>query len=299
MNLKLIKGLCSINIHQLRKILCKFLYGHGYKKITNTTEYIMAEGALPICLIAHMDTVFKTVPDKEDFFYDKTKKVLWSPNGSGFDDRAGIYSIIQILEAGFRPSIIFTNEEEVGGLGARALVADHPQCPFKDCRALIQLDRANEKDMVFYNCVNEDFADFIEKYDFELAWGSFSDISVIAPMWEIAAVNLSVGYVDEHTTSERLYCDWCDATIEKVKRIMADAEGMPSYSYLIGTPNQSYQRMFSINDKACIFCGRTLKNNLHIKDPLSSGWNYYCCPSCYKTYGLDDEDENKDKVAPF
>lgn len=287
MNLRLLKDLCCVDVPRLRKILCKFLYGHGYKNIKHTQGYIMAEGTLPICLIAHMDTVFKFIPHKDNFLYDKAKHVLWSPYGSGFDDKAGIYSIIEIIEAGFRPSIIFTNEEELGGIGAHSLIKQYPQCPFQDCRALIELDRANEKDMVFYNCANEDFADYIEKYDFELAWGSFTDISVIAPAWEIAAVNLSVGYLDEHTASERLYCDWCDATIEKVKGIMRDSEAMPSFSY-ITMERDSYKKMFT--STGCLFCGRSSKENIHVKDPISADWDYYCCPTCYKTYGLEEDD---------
>lgn len=292
MNLKLIKELCCMHVPQLRKVLCKFLYAHGYKKIEHARGYIMAEGTLPVCLIAHMDTVFNAIPDKDEFIYDKVKKILWYPYGAGFDDRTGIYGIMTLIEAGYHPSVLFTNEEEIGGVGAQDLIKNFPQCPFRDCRALIELDRAYEKDMVFYSCVNETFANYIEKYGFELSWGSFSDISLIAPKWEIAAVNLSIGYVDEHTSSERLYCDWCDATIEKVKKMLDDAEGMPSFSYIADiVPNQYYKQMFS--SKACLFCGRALKNNIHMKDALDPSWDYYCCPSCYKTYHLEEDEQYK------
>ena len=40
---------------------------------------------------------------------------------------------------------------------------------------------------------------------FKTAWGSVSDISTIAPALGVAAVNLSSGYFDEHTTRETLY----------------------------------------------------------------------------------------------
>lgn len=219
-------------------LLLKYLQTAGYNNIRYTEKFVIAEGEIPVCLIAHMDTVFIRPPF--EFFYDSQKKVLWAPYGSGFDDRAGIYAIIQCLEAGLRPHIIFTDEEEKGGIGARDVIHVFPDCPFNDCRCLIQLDRANEIDSVFYDCDNQDFEKYINKFGFKTNWGTFSDISTIAPAWEIAAVNLSIGYVDEHTSNERLYCKWCDKTIEKVKRILIAAKNMKSYAYIPIKYNAKY-----------------------------------------------------------
>ena len=108
--------------------------------------YIIAEGDLPVCLCAHIDTVFSHLP--ETFYYDQEKSVLWSPQGLGADDRAGNYAIIELLEKGHKPSIILTDEEEKGGLGAEALIKKFPECPFEDCRASIQFDRQGQQDAV-------------------------------------------------------------------------------------------------------------------------------------------------------
>ena len=280
MNLKLIKQLCCIPVSELKKVLYNFLHQYGYKNIKKSSNFIIAEGKDPICLIAHMDTVFSSTPTMNSFLYDKNKKILWSPYGSGFDDKTGIYSILTLIHAGVHPSVIFTDGEEVGGIGAHELIAQFPHCPFKDCRAIIELDRANEKDMVFYNCNNENFIEFIEKYNFEFAYGSFTDISIIAPVWGIAAVNLSTGYVDEHTFSERLYCTWCDTTIEKVKKIILDSKEMPAFNYI---PISHFNDL-----KGCLFCGRHLKKNILIKDAIDPSYNYYCCPSCYKKYEIKE-----------
>ena len=280
MRLEIIKNLCSVDEEKLKRILYKFLSSHGYKNIKKTNDYIIAEGTYPICLIAHMDTVFSFPPYKDNFIYDDKKKILWSYYGAGFDDRAGIYAIIEIIKAGFNPSVIFTTGEEIGGVGAYQLINDYPICPF-NCNALIQLDRMGKQDMVFYQCDNPDFENYIGKYGFDLAKGTFTDISIIAPQWGIAAVNLSIGYEDEHTTSERLHCDWCDETIKKVKNIIAGSQSMRSFSYI---PAQTVT--FNNKDNnSCIFCGLSSKDNFFIKDS-DLGFDYYCCPSCYYQYNV-------------
>ena len=292
MNLKLIKKLCSYKRKNLKTILKKYLLSKNYKNIIQTDMYMMAEGDLPVCLIAHIDTVFRFLP--REFFYDSDKKVLWSPGGAGFDDRAGIYVILSILEAGYKPSIIFTDQEEKGGVGAKYLIKDHPNCWFNDCRALIELDRANKEDCVFYECDNIDFERFIENFGFQSDWGTFSDISIIAPAWGIAAVNLSIGYEDEHTGSERLHCDWCDLTIERVKKILFESKNMQSYVYIPYIYNK-YNNFSSIENKSteeenyylnqCITCG------VHFQNPFDgyiisdfNNFKYRVCDSCYFQY---------------
>ena len=302
MNLSLMKRLCEIDSKKLYGILWKYLEKYGYENIETKEKYIMAEGALPICLIAHMDTVFSHPPYHDDFFYDSHKKVLWNPGGSGFDDRAGIYIILNILEAGYRPHIIFTDEEEIGGIGAYSLVTDYPDCPFKDCRALIQLDRAYKDDCVFYQCDNKDFEKYISSFGFKFSIGTFTDISIIAPSWKIAAVNLSVGYEDEHTSCERLHCDWCDATFNKVKRILSLCIGMKKYVYIRREYNYSHLYDYSSlmspkedDDKyfktlfnygnTCLICGKDL--NEGEGTIVDTEYNYKVCDECWNKYYVD------------
>lgn len=229
MNLEQMKILCETDTEDLKSFLYRMLVEYDYKEIIRKPNYIIAEGNTPVCLIAHVDTVFDqyrfyVYEEGFEWFYDSDKNVLWKPLGSGYDDRAGIYSIFKILQNGFRPHIIFTDKEEIGGIGAQQLIKDFPQCPFNICNFIIQLDRRGEKDAVFYQCDNKDFMKYITKFGFKEANGTFSDISFIAPQWGIAAVNLSVGYYQEHTESEYLNCDYCDSTIEKVKKILMHSQ---------------------------------------------------------------------------
>lgn len=283
MDLNLIKKLCCLKESTLRKELVKFLYSKKYK-VKYTHDYILAEGDIPICLIAHMDTVFKHKPTMDNFLYDNTKKVLWVPYGAGFDDRAGIYAIMQILSTNLRPHIIFTNGEEIGGIGATALINKYKKIPFS-CKMIIELDRTGKNDAVFYNCDNIDFMEKIESFGFEINFGTFTDISIIAPAWGVAAVNLSVGYLDEHSGMERLYCNWTDGTIKKVIEILSNEENFPYYEYIPFINKTKYANdilSYSGYDGSCLLCGEhnILKLNYVDQKPCP----FYLCDECLNKY---------------
>ena len=212
---ELITWLCKFQEQALKKILSQLLK-HYYDKVTVEDSFLLATGTIPIGVVAHLDTVFQFPPDQ--FFYDADKEVFWSPEGAGFDDRAGVYAIIKLLQKGLRPTVIFTCGEEQGGIGARALAARADLKPNLDF--LIELDRQGEKEAVYYQCGNTDFMNYIESFGFDHEIGTFSDISILCPAWKICGVNLSVGYVNEHTYSEYLhFAHLCD-TIEKVAAIL-------------------------------------------------------------------------------
>ena len=274
-DLKLFKELCKMNKKKLQFFLFNALKEYGYRNIINTNTFLFAEGDLPICLCAHMDTVFKQTP--YTFYYDEKETVVWSPSGMGADDRAGILIILKLLRDGYRPSIVFTDLEEVGGQGAEDLVSKYGDCPFEGCKALIQLDRRGYNDSVYYNCNNEDFEKLINSYGFKTNWGTFSDISILAPIWEIAGVNLSVGYDNEHTTSEILHLSALNNTYFNVKKMLNDCVEWNSFAYIAQTKN-SYGNFFFDNDNRCVCCGNALQNYYiyHYDNEV-----FKVCPSCY------------------
>jgi hypothetical protein len=227
---KTFEQLASLKQSSLKKVLASFLKKH-YEKVVHTDKYIFAEGNIPIALAAHMDTVFKTPP--EAVYFDPKKNVCWSPDGLGADDRAGIFAIIQIIRAGLRPHIIFTTDEEIGGVGATALA--QLDCPFKDLRYIIQLDRRGSNDCVFYDCDNEEFVTYVEAFGFEWSFGSYTDICEFCPKWEVAGVNLSIGYRDEHSVSETLFVGHMYSTIEKVKKMLMETD-IPYFKYIPSKP---------------------------------------------------------------
>ena len=228
--ISLFENLASLTQDNLRMTLYGFLK-KNYEKVVFDNDFLLAKGDIPIAVVAHMDTVFKAPPT--EIYYDRRKNVMWSPTGLGADDRAGVFSILQLIKAGYRPHVIFTTDEEIGCVGAQEL--SFLPCPFEDLRYIIQLDRRNSNDCVFYDCANAEFEKYVESFGFVTAWGSFTDICELCPSWGIAGVNLSIGYRDEHTTSEVLFVGQMIDTIEKVKKMLS-VKDIPSFKF-IPSPN--------------------------------------------------------------
>lgn len=279
--------------HRLKSLLKLYLKQWGYTNIISTKEYIVAEGSIPICLVAHLDTVNESPP--EEIFYDQEQRVMWSPNLLGADDRAGVYAIIRILSDGYRPHIIFTTDEEKGCAGASTLVTQEPNCPLEKIKAIFQLDRRGSEDCVFYGCDNPDFVKYIESFGFVEAYGTFSDISVIAPEWEVAAVNLSVGYYNEHTNHEYLRLDELETTIERVEKMLAAADDMPTFSYIPAKSAWNVDSYYFHSPESCNFCGRLIKSSWGYKMSgfdKDGSYRFLMCRECYEAYykssDLDD-----------
>ena len=275
-DIKLLKFILQMNYEELHTSLYNYLKNY-YTTVCNTEDYIYAVGNIPIALVAHMDTVWEKPPGY--VFYDSDCNVMWSPQGLGADDRAGIFAILKIITHGFRPHIIFTADEEIGGLGAEAL-AKHP-CPFKDLRYIIELDRQGAEDCVFYHCGNEKFKNYVETFDFQRAMGSFSDISFICPKWDVAGVNLSVGYYNEHSPLEHLFLDSLFDTISKVEMMLSEEiADIPSFDF------QESKRLPQV------FCGgcKTIHNMeecVAIQD--KNGVTKYYCEDCLEKMNWCEE----------
>ncbi len=172
-------------------------------------------GDIPILLVAHTDIVHDESPTT--IYRDSAKRVVWSPTGIGADDRAGVWGIARLLADGYRPHVLFTDEEETGGKGAHEAAA---LLPAPEVNCMVQLDRMNATDAVYYSCDNPSFRKWITRRGFRTAQGSFTDISILMPVWGIAGVNVSVGYYGQHTTGEHLRLDELDTTLRKVARML-------------------------------------------------------------------------------
>lgn len=209
-----ISSMTQENLHQSLKTFLTKRYSED-KVVEMEEHFLFAIGNIPICLVAHLDTVHKRLP--HEIFFDQSKNVIWSPQGLGADDRAGVYAILELVKRGLRPCVLFTWDEETGGYGATQagqLLKDLGCVDF-----CIELDRRGQNDSVYYECDNPDFEEYINSFGFETAIGSFSDICFICPEWGVAGVNLSIGYENEHTLQEILRVDWMMNTIDKVEKI--------------------------------------------------------------------------------
>ena len=184
----------------LKEALVGELKALGYKP-KSRKGYLYASGELPVMLIAHMDTVHRQLV--QHICYSEDGCVMMSPEGIGGDDRAGVYMILRILQEA-KCHVLFCEDEEIGGQGARKFERSSIR---PEVNYLVELDRHGGNDAVFYSCNNREFIRFICSFGFGEARGSFSDISIVAPHLDVAAVNISAGYYNEHRQHEYVRLD--------------------------------------------------------------------------------------------
>lgn len=227
---KLIKRLVTMSESEVYCTMEEFLCEHYYD-VDCDSEYLLAHGTAPVVLVAHIDTVWADAPFKE-VYHDKEEGVIWSPNGLGADDRAGIAMIIQLIKSGLRPWVLLTRHEEGGAQSARYMADNINFINFEGVKYFIELDRRGYNEAVFYNCNNKDFIDFIIKnYGFKYKNGTYSDISYLMPAAKICGVNLSCGYYNEHSEAEMLKIKEFDAMIPKVARMIKESATAPTYDW--------------------------------------------------------------------
>lgn len=215
-------ALCKPSQTELKRMLEIELLKSGYTGVINEKGYLYAKGDIPVLLTAHMDTVHKE--QIKDFYeyYDKEKDqhIISSPQGIGGDDRCGVYMILEIIKT-HKCSVLFCEDEECGGIGSDLFCKTKFIEDIAKMKYLIELDRANGNDAVFYDCENDDFTLFIENNTiFKEACGSFSDISNLSPACGVASVNFSCGYYNAHTPSEYVIMEEMLNTIEQVKKLL-------------------------------------------------------------------------------
>lgn len=158
-----------------------------------------------VLLVSHVDTVFddRSVPVMPVYNNGTISSGL-KTMGIGADDRAGCAILWRLRGLGH--SLLLTNSEEKGCQGSRAIVKDNPKL-FDELNAhqfAIEFDRRGDSDLVFYSVGSPEFVKWCEgNFDgYTHAFGSFTDIGVLCD--KMCGVNISVGYYDEHGSSERL-----------------------------------------------------------------------------------------------
>lgn len=301
---QIFKDILCLKQEKLKKVIRLFLEKNNYTNICETKDYVYAEGDIPIALVAHLDTVFPSPP--KHIFYDRVENVMWSPNGLGADDRAGVFAIMQILRDGLRPHVIFTTDEEKGCLGS--LVLSKKDMPFKELKYLIQLDRSGANDCVFYECNNAHFIDYVEKFGFLTDIGSFSDISALCPSWKIAGVNLSIGYYHEHYETEHLDVSAMLFTIKRVKKMLMDSDSVDQFKYIPSYKSRyqwNFNPIYTNDNFEVVKCKKCEKEffeaeTIPVKS-LTGDTSYYCidcighnvnwCSICGEPYEVCDEIE--------
>lgn len=299
-------NLCLPTQKELKEILPQKLIDAGYTDVVMDDGFIYAKGEVPVLLTAHMDTVHKhRIEDYYEFVEDDGSHTVRSPQGIGGDDRCGIYMILEIIKE-HKCSVLFCEDEETGGIGSRKFCKTEFLSDLADMKYLIELDRMGSTDAVFYDCDNPDFTKFItDNTGYKKEFGSFSDISNLAPACGVAAVNLSCGYHHAHTTQEEVNVEEMLHTIEVVKELLTvDCEQFEyiekQYSYYgkygYGSNyGYGYGYGYGYDDDDDAFWDEYFSRKYNSKNTKDPGYEKNKCTILYVTY-LDKEtnDEKMD-----
>src|SRR5205085_3510548 len=205
----------------LEKVLPNFMdevvvdtYGNllATKKIGN------GKGAT-VLLSAHMDTVKCVLADRNVL---ENNGVITSSKGAlGADDRGGIAIILEVLRNVEKLSfegtlkIAFSREEEIGCVGASKI---DPKW-YEGVDLAIVVDRRGNRDIVvgcFEAFCSDEVGHFMENcsalqgMDWKCVEGGISDATQFSAKG-VNSVNLSAGYMNEHTEREfAVFSDMCD-----------------------------------------------------------------------------------------
>lgn len=221
--------LCVKTQEELKSWLKSYLAGIG-KEVIEGDGWLFVDGSTPVLLTAHMDTVHAEKP-KEIVYENGT---ISSPQGIGGDDRCGVYAIIEILKEIDCPAL-FCEDEEIGGIGSNKFTAtDLCEDLGKRIHFVIDIDRANHNDAVYYEQANTKFERFVEAEFWKQSWGSFTDICHLCPALEVSGVNLSCGYYKQHTLNEYVVLEELEKAIRETKKLIRRA-GEERYEYIEDT----------------------------------------------------------------
>ncbi len=182
---------------QRKLAFANYTYVRGKKFLYAINE---SYHTIPILLVAHLDTVH---PQPKEIYVKDGFVVCDEASGLGADDRAGVLCILNMIKKGYRPSVLFTDGEESGCIGAQEF-ADFAKAP--DVNLMVEVDRAGSNHFAFYtNKLTDELTEYMQECTgLTGSPGSITDIAVLTSEYDIDSVNIACGYYNNHTLKERL-----------------------------------------------------------------------------------------------
>jgi len=262
MEINKFKEILNMSQEEVIDFMRKFLSSRGYVIEGLGEEGLVArypEVDKNIAVIAHADTI-----NTHRYVYDGTKYEMETEildekyiklsdndikNGYkclGADDRAGIMTIVDVVNSGLRPHVIIPTDEEIGCVGSSRLAFS---MKFSDSvYFLLQIDRGNHggsfNEYVTYDCdIPDIIRDELDTY-FTESNGSFSDVAVLAPSLNVPGVNVSASYINEHTVDEKLNIEAYNNNLRAIKKFIADFDYTAKHYYMHEDDADSYEFWF-------------------------------------------------------
>lgn len=219
--------------------------------------------------------------------------------GVGFDDKAGIICAIEVWKRmkkkGMR--IIFTADEEVGGVGASHV----PAQKIEDAAYIVEMDRRGGNDVIdvsgYTRLASEEFVKIWEDLGFKTATGTFTDLNEFKEMApKVNMVNISCGYYKPHTNDEYLEIGEFEHNVDRIFEMISthpdvivddtpeEPKTMNSYDRY-GTYGghygnydweDHYNRYYNTVDE-CAYCGAIVKSHEGVED---ENGNVFCDEKC-------------------
>lgn len=231
----------SGNERLIRAFVLKALEPYADHMTVDHYGNIIAEkkfGAGPTVLLnAHLDTYERIMPDR----YIIKDGDIWSSSEGilGADDRAGVNIVLAVAQTVnenlFKGTIkyVFTVEEEIGLRGAKEVTKSF----LWDVDMAFVIDRRGTNDIVVSRGSDEPFCSptfgtELERiargagyHDWKTVAGGSSD-TYIWSQSSIESVNLSAGYLYEHTFAEQLDVGACYETYQYLMEILNASSGL-------------------------------------------------------------------------
>jgi len=152
----------------------------------------------------------------------------------GADDGAGIWLLLELIDAKVPGTYVFHHSEECGGLGSRAM-ANSEKDWLRQFKRAVAFDRKGTSDIITTQrggtCCSEGFASALgdalnlHNHTYSTAAGSFTDTANYID-YIPECTNISCGYYNEHTNDE-----WLDLKHIKALRdaiVLVDWETLPA-----------------------------------------------------------------------
>lgn len=192
---------------------------------------------------AHVDTVHSTTGIQK-VTYDANLNLLYidqeaakTTNCLGADDTAGMWLLLQLIDAGVPGTFVFFRGEEKGGIGS-SWAAKHMADYLKDFDRAIAFDRRGQTSVISHQgygrCCSDDFATAlsfaINATDKGVtlrpdSTGVFTDTANLTDLIG-ECTNVSCGYEAEHTPHENLDVEYLFKLLDAL--LLADFESLPS-----------------------------------------------------------------------
>jgi hypothetical protein len=197
------------------------LYGDNAKMnatdpVDGTYAYVLQIGDVqsnPVLWSCHVDTVHsKAEPARQVVQYDVGCGLMYKDDNKplGADDGAGVWLLLEMIDAGVPGTYIFHRGEECGGIGSRGMSTHYPQF-VKQYKWAIAFDRKGTVDVITEQYTGETssvkfaqaLADKLGMGYAPCPTGVFTDTANYAGTIP-ECTNVSVGYDAEHTPNEML-----------------------------------------------------------------------------------------------